>query len=105
MALNMNMNYAEAYCGRATVNAELHNYHKAIFDYSMAIKINPDFAEAYSNRADIYLHFKEYGLAMKDYDMAIKINPALRLKDEYFDSQNGKENQNYREPDDEYDGY
>ena len=72
-AIEINPNYAEAYCKRGISYQCQGNVNQAISDYTKAIEINPNYAEAYGSRAMVYDSIQEYGKAWSDVQKAEKL--------------------------------
>jgi len=53
-AIELNPEYAEAYCNRGFAYDNKGEYDRAIEDYNKAIELNPEFAEVYNNRGLAY---------------------------------------------------
>ena len=74
-AIELNPNYSESYCNRATAYLELKQYERAIQNYNKAIELNPNFARAYINRGKAYKKLGDKSKAeadFKKYDKLIK---------------------------------
>ena len=69
--------FAEAYCNRGGAKGELGDYTGEIEDYNKAIEINPKFAAVYCNRGRAKLVTDDYKGAIEDCNKAIEINPKL----------------------------
>ncbi len=66
---------AEAWNGRGDLYRELHQYEKALADYSRAIELKPDFAEAWWDRGLAYLDLHQHDKAFADFNKAIELAP------------------------------
>lgn len=66
---------AEFYLKRGEDFAGVHDYDRAIADYSTAIQLKPDSAEAYNDRGFAYYLKGDYGRAIADYTRAIELRP------------------------------
>ena len=62
----------------ASRHANLHEYDRAIADYSEAIRLRPQ-ANFFTNRGDAYQYKKEYEHAIADYNAALKLDPKFAL--------------------------
>lgn len=65
-AVQINPNFAEAYCLRGELYRNKSDLGRAIPDYSKAIQINPNYAEVYYYRAVSYYFTQEYDKAWQD---------------------------------------
>ncbi len=74
-AININPNYANAYCNRGNARGELGDKQAAIADYNQAININPNYANAYFNRGNARDDLGDKQAAIADYTQAINIAP------------------------------
>lgn len=66
---------AEFYLKRGEDFSGVHQYDRAIADYSTAIKLKPDYAEAYNDRAFAYYLKRDFDRAITDYTRAIELRP------------------------------
>jgi hypothetical protein len=66
---------AEFYLKRGEDNAGVHEYDRAIADYSTAIQLKPDYAEAYNDRGFAYYLKGDAEHAIADYTRAIELRP------------------------------
>lgn len=68
---------AEFYLKRGEDYSSVHDYDRAIADYTKAIELKPDYAEAYNDRGfAYYLRAKpDYDHAIADYTRAIELRP------------------------------
>jgi tetratricopeptide (TPR) repeat protein len=66
---------AEFYLKRGEDFAGVHEYDRAIADYSTAIQLKPDYAEAYNDRGFAYYLKGNEELAIADYTRAIELRP------------------------------
>ncbi len=74
-AIELDPNYAAAFCNRGIAYYNKKNYDTAIRDYDKAIEIDPNFAEAFYNRGLAYYNKKNYDTAIRDYTRAIELDP------------------------------
>ena len=74
IALELDPNYAEAYCGLGFIYAEgKQDYEEAVKYYSKAIELDPNHALAYYGLGDVYKDGKkDYEKAIKYYKIAIE---------------------------------
>ncbi len=71
-AIEMNLNFAEAYNNRAYTNMRRQDYANALPDLDQAIKLRPNYTNALMNRGDIYnFYLKNKDRAIADYDRVI----------------------------------
>ena len=61
--------------GNAFLLGPLHDYSRAIADYTRATALNPQFAEAFYDRGEAYRMQRDYGRAITDFTEAIRLNP------------------------------
>jgi len=66
---------AEFYLKRGEDFAGVHQYDRAIADYTTAIQLKPDYAEAYNDRGFAYYLKGEAERAIADYTRAIELRP------------------------------
>jgi tetratricopeptide (TPR) repeat protein len=66
---------AEAFLKRGEELAGVHEYDRAIADYSTAIRLKPDYAEAFNDRGFAYYLKVNYEQAIADYTRAIELRP------------------------------
>lgn len=103
-AIELNLDFANAYYYRGLVWQNLNKNNKAIADfdkaiecYSKTIKINSKDAELYLRRGNVWYNKMAFGKAIEDYDIAIKINSDFA--DAYYSrglawvAINGKDNE------------
>jgi tetratricopeptide (TPR) repeat protein len=74
-SIQLNPDYAEAYCSRGMVYVWKRDYDKAIADCTDAIDLKNDYADAYSTRAYAYLLRNEPDKAIEDYAAIIRLQP------------------------------
>ena len=74
-AIELNPNFAKAYCNRGWSYLSLGEKERAIQDYSKAIALNPNLVNAYNERGIAYYGLGEKEQAINDYDKAINLNP------------------------------
>ncbi|MBR0260273.1 MAG: tetratricopeptide repeat protein [Selenomonadaceae bacterium] len=73
--IELNPNFAEAYCNQGIAYFNLTQYERAIQDFNKAIELNPNFAEAYINRGKAYKKLGDKAKSetdFKKYDKLIK---------------------------------
>jgi tetratricopeptide (TPR) repeat protein len=75
-AINTDINYANSYMKRATLNARLGKTSEALSDYNRAITLNPYSEYIYDKRAKIKMIAMDYKGAINDINKAISINPV-----------------------------
>jgi len=73
-AIRVDPKDAAAYNDRAVTYGQLHQFDKALADYTESLKITPD-SGTYGNRANLYAQNKDYASAVADYTKAIQIVP------------------------------
>gem|GEM_PF-6358337 len=73
-AIELNPDFADAYCNRGGVYAAQGNHDQAIADFTKAIEFIPDFAPAYVNRGNSYNARGDFDLAIEDLNKAIELN-------------------------------
>ena len=73
-AIELNPEYAWAYCNRGIAYRNLEDYRQAIRDYDKAIELDPKDADIYCNRGNAYGSLGDYRQAIRDYDKAIELN-------------------------------
>jgi tetratricopeptide (TPR) repeat protein len=66
---------AEFYLKRGEEFSGVHEYDRAIADYSTAIQLKPDYAEAYNDRGFAYYLKGDAERAIADYTRAIELRP------------------------------
>jgi len=83
-AIELDLNFAQAYDNRAYTNMRLRNYQDALLDLDKAIMLRPDYVNAIMNRGDIYNFYYNIDRkkAIKDYDKVLEIvkSPSERRK-------------------------
>jgi len=72
-AIQLDSNYAEAYCGRGYALQDLCQYQAAFDDYSRAIGLNPELADAYINRATLRYQVRDFTDAIEDAERAAEL--------------------------------
>ena len=66
---------AEFYLKRGEDYSAVHDYDRAIADYTTAIELKPDYAEAYNDRGFAYYLKGDFDRAIADYTRAIELRP------------------------------
>ncbi len=75
-AIELNRNYAEAYCNRGYSKRMIADYTEALADYDKAIEINPKYSLAYFRRGYLKQEFlKDFQGALRDYNKVTEIDP------------------------------
>ncbi len=74
-SIELNDDFAEAYCNRAAALDPLGRYEEAIADCDTAIKLKPDYEMAYYNKGVVLGDLKRYEESISSYDRAIELNP------------------------------
>ena len=74
-AIELNPNFADAYCLRGFAHRNRGENEHAFEDSNTAINLDPDFADAYCLRGFTYLKKGKYNLAFEDANKAIELNP------------------------------
>ena len=74
-AIDINLQYADAYFNRGTIFETKGAYDLAIADFTQVIQIKPQDADAYLNRGLAYRAKEEIDNAIADYSKAIDLNP------------------------------
>jgi tetratricopeptide (TPR) repeat protein len=73
-ALEIDVNYAQAYYVRGNIKDSFDDRHGAMKDYNMAIEKNPKFADAFFSRGNVKMKLQDYYGAIADYTAAINVN-------------------------------
>jgi len=85
-AVELDPDYAKAYCNRGTVYREIGEFHRAIEDFNKAIELNPDLVLAYYNRGQTWLNLHEWEKARADLTIAndkrnlTEVSPFIQIK-------------------------
>ncbi len=74
-AIELNPQFAEAYCGRGHAYRQMREYDAAIKDYTKAVELKPDYAEAYNNMGYAHFDLKQYAEAIAAYKKTVAIKP------------------------------
>lgn len=74
-ALQLNPNFAEAYCWRGAAHYAIGDKISAISDFNQGLWINPNNAIAYSNRGVVHSDIGDKQKAIDDFNQAIEFNP------------------------------
>ncbi len=74
-AIELRLNYTEAYNNRAYTNMRMRNYADALLDLDKAISLNPNYVNALMNRGDIHNYYYQIDrkAALADYNKAISL--------------------------------
>lgn len=83
-AIELNINYIEAYNNRGISYRYLKEYEKAIADINKAIELKPNYANAYHYRGICYNDSGDYEKAIADHTKAIELKP------DYANAYNGR---------------
>ncbi|MEA5418962.1 CHAT domain-containing tetratricopeptide repeat protein, partial [Spirulina sp. CCNP1310] len=76
-ALNISPNYADAYDALGIIYCDhLHEYQKAIDDFTKAIEIEKNQSSYWENRGRAYLLWKQYEKAIENFNRAIVLDPC-----------------------------
>jgi tetratricopeptide (TPR) repeat protein len=65
-----------AWNNRGAAYIHLHQYDKAVADYTKAIKLNPKNATTWNNRGLAYTRLREYDKALTDLNKAVALEPT-----------------------------
>lgn len=76
-AIDLNPNYAEAYCNRGNMKYANGDISGALADFNKAIKLTPDYAQAYFDRSQAKQAKGDLNGARADYYRAVNLNPNL----------------------------
>jgi tetratricopeptide (TPR) repeat protein len=63
------------YFNRGNAYNDIHDFGRAIHDYTKAIELRADFAKAYNNRGNTYDNMRDHDRAIRDYTKAIELKP------------------------------
>lgn len=74
-ALQLNPNFAEAYCWRGAAHYAIGDKISAISDFNQGLCINPSDAIAHSNRVAVHFELGDKQKAIDDFNQAIRLNP------------------------------
>jgi tetratricopeptide (TPR) repeat protein len=78
-AIDLNPNYAVAYCNMGAAYSDLNNYREAIRCCQKAIDLEPNYADAYCNMGSAYIPLQDYRKAIQYFQKAIDLNPNLAV--------------------------
>jgi tetratricopeptide (TPR) repeat protein len=81
-AVELNPQFADAYCCRGMSRWWLHDYSGAVIDYDKAIILNPKCGGYYCNRGQAKFTLKQVSGALADYNKSIELDP--RNAEAYF---------------------
>jgi protein O-GlcNAc transferase len=73
--IEVDPNFAEAWCAKGSVLNELKRYKEALIYFDRAIELAPDYAEAWNNKGSVLNELKLYKEALIYFDKAIEIEP------------------------------
>jgi len=76
-AIQLNPDYAEAYCNRGNTLKDLGRLDEALQNYDKVIQLKPDFAEAYCNLGAVLKELGRLSDAVKSLERAIQLKPDL----------------------------
>ncbi|MHC5721241.1 MAG: tetratricopeptide repeat protein, partial [Nostoc sp.] len=76
-AIEINPNFATAYCHRGNARYFLGDYEGAIADHNQALQLDPNLAQSYHSRGNAYFALENYDKAIADYIQTIKISTQL----------------------------
>lgn len=76
-AINIQMNFAEAYNNRGNCYAILKQFQPALQDLQTAARYNSVEPRIHNNLGNVYLQMENYGSAINSYTQAINLNPNL----------------------------
>lgn len=74
-AIELDPNFAAAYCYRGTIKADLKDNEGAMADYNKGIELDTTFADAYYYRGVTLYDLGNYKQALVDYNKAIELKP------------------------------
>lgn len=77
-AIDIKVNYTDAYLKRALCYTEMKEYNKAINDYSVIIANDKKSPDVFYKRAKLYENLENYSDAITDYSEAIRLSPNMR---------------------------
>ena len=73
-AIELDLEFADAYQNMGAAYAEKENYQEAIAYYEKALKHNPDFIEAWINRGSAFNKLEKYDVALTCFDRGVELN-------------------------------
>jgi len=76
-AIDLNPDYAEAYCDRGAAYYNIGEQDLALADFNTALVLDPDLARAYANRGGLYWIMENYDLALNDLNNAIVLDANM----------------------------
>jgi tetratricopeptide (TPR) repeat protein len=74
-AIELDPKNAVGWYNRGSTYYKLHQYDKAVADFSKAIELDPKNAAAWGNRAGTYNELQQYDKALSDLNKAIELDP------------------------------
>jgi tetratricopeptide (TPR) repeat protein len=74
-ALEIKLDYVEAWYNKGYVLERLGEYEAAIASYNKALEIDPNVADTWNNKASVLSRLGKYEEAIKSYDKAIELEP------------------------------
>jgi tetratricopeptide (TPR) repeat protein len=74
-AIDLNHNYATAFCNIGASYVNLNEYDKSIENYNIALNLDPNNAITWNGRGNAYIGKKLYALGIQDLKKAIQLNP------------------------------
>jgi len=78
-AIELDLEYAEAYNNRGNAYWNKGNFDRAIADYDKAIELDPEYAEAYSNRGFVCYLKGELTKAISDLEKCLELSDDPRV--------------------------
>jgi tetratricopeptide (TPR) repeat protein len=79
MALECDIDFAEAYANRANMLSELGRHNEALSSFDRAIALKPDQADDWSNRGLTLARLGRFDEAVASYDKALALEPEFAL--------------------------
>ena len=74
-AIELDVNYTEAYLYRGSAYDELKEYERAIEDYNKTIELDVNYTKAYYARGLVYDELMQYERAIEDFNKTIELDP------------------------------
>ncbi|HEY9604897.1 MAG TPA: tetratricopeptide repeat protein [Allocoleopsis sp.] len=78
-ALQVDPEFAYAYCYRGRAKAKIGDLHGARADYSKSLQIQPDQITVSNELGNINYNLRNYSIAIQNYNWTLDINPSLAL--------------------------